>query len=75
MASITLQRPAPGRLTAALAAGLGWGLVLTAGLTATDWFLGGMICLRSVAETLAAGFALGLATMTPMVLFSRRTQP
>ena len=75
MTTLALQRPAPGHVTAALAAGAGWGLVLTAGLAACDWYAGGLVCLDSVAETLAAGIACGLVTMTPLVLFSRRAQP
>jgi hypothetical protein len=57
----------------AVAAGVAWGAIFTAGVSAHTWLSCGVVCLDDVLATAAVSIAVGIGTMGPLAALGRRT--
>ena len=57
----------------AVNAGIGWGILFTAGTAAYAWWSCGIICIDEVAITAALAMTAGVVTIGPLAAFAGRT--
>ena len=78
MSAAPLVRPSAvlthARFRTILVAGIAWGAVVAAGLTALDVWRCGVICLDSAAFTTLLSAAIGIITIGPLAAIGHSTQ-
>jgi hypothetical protein len=71
----TLGRLDARRVSRGFAAGIAWGVLVAAGLTALESWRCGAICLDSAAFTALLSAAIGIVTIGPLAAIGRPGRP